>query len=153
MAQSDASSLVYLVDNNLSVLRAFYGVLLSAGMETREFRSDDEFLASSIDARRACVVAGYIMPIGAGLSFARWLRESGRDVPVILLSAETNGQGRAAARLAGAFMYFRKPVDARALFVTIAWALIDYTPLAGTPDKGGQSGSPDSGERADSGLY
>ena len=109
--QRDQSAMVYLVDDDAPVRRALSRLLRSAGLETREFPSGDEFMDSGIVSGPACVVAESIMPRGASIDLPRRLRESGREIPVILLTAETSGQRRAIARLAGALLFFRKPVD------------------------------------------
>lgn len=125
MAQPDRSPTVYVVDDDPSVRGALARLLRSAGLETREFGSGDELLDAGVDAYRACVVAESVMPSGAGIALPRRLAETGRAIPVILLSAEANGKGRAAARSAGAFSFFRKPVDGEALIDAVEWALSD----------------------------
>jgi len=128
IAQRDDSAIVYLVDDDAPVRRALSRLLRSAGLATLEFRSGDEFMASGIVPRRACVVAESVMPSGAGIDLPRRLRESGMDIPVILMTAEANGRRRATARLAGALLFFRKPVDGQALIDAVEWALGDDTP-------------------------
>lgn len=89
--------MVNLVDDDAPMRRS---LLRSAGLETREFPSGDEFMESGIFSGRVCVVAESIMPHGAGIDLRRRLRYSGREIPVIVLTAEANGQRRAIARLA-----------------------------------------------------
>ena len=126
MAQPDQSPMVYVVDDDPSVRGALARVLRSAGLETREFGSGDELIDAGVGSRRACVVAESVMPSGAGIALPQRLAETGRNIPVILLTAEANGKSRAAARSAGAFSFFRKPVDGEALIDAVEWALL-YT--------------------------
>jgi FixJ family two-component response regulator len=133
MVQPPEPAVVYLVDDDAPVRRALSRLLRSAGVETREFGSGDEFMNSGIDARQSCIVAESRMLSGAGIDLPRRLRESGRDIPVILLTADTNGRCRAAARSAGAFLFFRKPVDGQALIDAVEWALGDNAPHRSVP--------------------
>jgi FixJ family two-component response regulator len=118
-------AIVYLVEDNEPVRRALSRLLHAAGFETREFESGDEFMKASIDLRRACVVAESLMPSGTVIDLPRQLRASGRDIPVILLAEDINGQSRALARSAGASFIFRKPVDGQALIDVVEWVLGD----------------------------
>ena len=126
--QADATALVCIVDDDASVRRAVSRVLRSAGIDVREFGSVDKFLDSDIGSRPACVVADALMPGLTGIDLSRRLHGTGRDLPVILLTAEGNGRLRAQARAAGAVACFRKPVDAQALIDAIEWALGDPGP-------------------------
>jgi len=125
MAQAHQSPMVYVVDDDPSVRGALARLLRSAGLETREFGSGDEFIDAAVGWRRACVVAESVMPSGAGIALPRRLAVTGHDIPVILLTAEADGKSRAAARSAGAFSLFRKPVDGEALIDAVEWALSD----------------------------
>jgi len=133
MTECDQSAMVYLVDDDAPVRRALSRLLRSAGLETREFSSGDEFMDSGRVSGRGCVVAESIMPYGAGIDLPRRLRESGREIPVILLTAEANGQRRATAKLAGAMLFFRKPVDGQALVDAVEWALSENAPRLQDP--------------------
>jgi FixJ family two-component response regulator len=123
MAKPEQSAMVYLVDEDPSVRGALGRLLRSAGLETREFESGNDLLDAGIGSQQGCVVAALRMPGGAGIDLPRRLRELGCDIPVILLSAEANANGRSAARSAGAFSFFRKPVDGEALIDAVEWAL------------------------------
>ena len=125
MIQTDATPLVCIVDDDASVRRAVARVMKSAGIDAREFGSVDECMDSDIGSRPACVVADALMSGGTGIDLTRRLLESGRDLPVILVTAEGNGRLRTQARAAGAVGCFRKPVDAQALVDAIEWALAD----------------------------
>ena len=125
MRQTEATPLVCIVDDDASVRRAVTRVLLSAGIDAREFGSVEELMDSDIGPRHACVVADALLPGGKGIDLPRRLHQSGRDLPVILMTVEDNGRVRAAARSAGAVACFRKPVDAQALIDAIEWALGD----------------------------
>ncbi len=116
---------VYLVDDDASVRRAVSRLLHAAGIHAREFGSVDEFMQYDIEPRRACVVAEARMSSGGGIDLPRQLREIGCSIPVILTSADDPGCILAAAKIAGAAGFFRKPVDGQALIDAVNWALGD----------------------------
>lgn len=125
MAQPDETPIVYVVDHDPSVRAALIRLLRSAGLETLGFGSVDELMHAGVDSRWACVVAESSSPGSAGIALPRRLAEAGRSIPVIVLAVAANGKSRAAARSAGAFSFFRKPVDGSALIDAVEWALGD----------------------------
>jgi FixJ family two-component response regulator len=115
-------SIIFVIDDDVSVRRALCRVMSSAGLEWEAFESAEEFLAKAHPAMAGCIVADMTMPGMSGLELKRLLAASGNHLPLILLTAHDNEETRAAARSAGAAAYFRKPVDTQALFDAIQWA-------------------------------
>jgi CheY-like chemotaxis protein len=61
------------------------------------------------------------MPRLSGLQTQIRMRELGRDLPVVAVSALDDNQVRERARELGASFFLRKPVDDQALMDAIAW--------------------------------
>ncbi len=119
------SATVYLVDDDPSVQRALFRLLLTAGFSVTAFGTVDELMAAEVEGENACVVADIRMPGTNGLSLPHLLERRGAHLPVIYVTAQDTEEARAGARRAGAAGYFRKPVDAQALIDAIHWALSD----------------------------
>jgi FixJ family two-component response regulator len=116
-----AARVVYIVDDDNSVLTGLSRLMRSAGIEPRGFLSAGEFLASVRETPSACVLLDITMPRITGLEVQQRLKEKGIDLPVIAVSARDDDDTRAMARSLGAKFFFRKPVDDRALLDAIGW--------------------------------
>jgi len=106
MVQSDLPTSVYLLDGDASVRRAVSRLLYAAGIQVRAFGSVDEFLRSHYKLSRACVVADALMSADTGVHLPRRLHAAGRNIPVILMTAEDNGRLGSSAKAAGASGFF-----------------------------------------------
>ncbi|MEA3275852.1 MAG: response regulator [Pseudomonadota bacterium] len=126
--------LVYLLEDDASVRRAFSRLLQTAGIEVREFGTVEEFLRYPVKPCRACVVADTLLLRGVDIDLPRRLHGAGRNIPVILVTTEEDGRTLAAAKSAGAVSFFHKPVDGQALIDAVEWAVSDPKPLA-LPDQ------------------
>jgi FixJ family two-component response regulator len=116
-------NIVYLIDDDASVRRAFARLLRSAGLESETFSSPDEFLSLTRRAQDACIIADIRMPGSTGFDLTERLAASGIRIPVIIVSASDDAQTLEYARKLGAVAFFRKPVDDQALLDAINWAL------------------------------
>ena len=123
MPHSDASSIVYIIDDEESVRRGFSLLLRSAGMEYRAFSSAEQFLAEVDPQREGCVLLDITMPRLTGLDLQKELRKRGLNLPVIAISARDDADTSRLARELGARFFFRKPVDDQALIDAIHWVL------------------------------
>ena len=63
------------------------------------------------------------MPGDSGLDLPEMLRRIGRELPVIILTAQDTEPTRAAAKRSDAAAFFRKLVDDQALLDAIRWVL------------------------------
>lgn len=118
-----AGRTVYLIENDNSVRIALERLIISAGMPVRAFASAAAFLAAGLPRDGACIIADVMMEGMTGLELQRHVRDAGRRVHFILVTAYDTEAARAEAMKAGAVAYFRKPVDDQALLDAIAWAL------------------------------
>jgi FixJ family two-component response regulator len=82
------------VDDDPSVCRALRRLLLSAGMDVETFPSGASFLQASLDREPDCLVLDVRMPGMSGHELHGRLREIGRRIPVVFITAhaeEENG--------------------------------------------------------------
>jgi len=116
-------SVVYIIDDDESVRKAFQRLLRSAGLASETFRGPEEFLAEARQTEKACIIADLRMPGFTGFDLQRELAARNLEIPVIMVSAGDDAQTREYARALGAVVFFRKPVDDQALLDAVLWAL------------------------------
>jgi FixJ family two-component response regulator len=114
--------LVYVIDDDESVRRAFLLLFQSAGFDVQVFRSAKEFLESAILSDGSCIILDMRMPGMTGLDLQKELASRKIGIPVIGISAYDDRPTRDLARKLGAVAFFRKPVDDQALIDAIHWA-------------------------------
>ncbi len=123
MNAAAVARVVYIVDDDASILTGLSRLMRSAGIEARTFASAGEFLAAVRDTPFACVLLDITMPRVSGLEVQRRLKDKGISLPVIAVSARDDDDTRAMARSLGAKFFLRKPVDDRALLDAVGWVM------------------------------
>jgi FixJ family two-component response regulator len=114
---------VFVLDDEVDVLRALSRLLRSEGLVVRTFEDGLAFLAQ-VDANSAgCVLLDLSMPELDGLAVQRLLGEKGCTLPVIFLSGNADAVASASARQQGASDFLSKPVDADELLRAVKAAL------------------------------
>jgi FixJ family two-component response regulator len=103
--------LVSVVEDDRFFRESMQRLMRSLGYMVDVFSSAAEFLASPRLSETACLIADVHMPAMTGLELHRHLVETGRPIPVILVTAYPNDVDRARALGEGAVCYLRKPVD------------------------------------------
>ena len=116
-------SMVYVIDDDESVRRAFARLLRSANLDAETFSSADEFLNSPKQTENCCILIDIRMPGSTGFDLQQRLATSNIHIPVIVISASDDAKIRERARELGAISFFRKPVDDQALLDAIWWAI------------------------------
>lgn len=121
--QQRSRDVVYIIDTDASVRQGLARLLDSAGLEAIPCDSTAAFFHHAPTGRRACG----LLDIAALLSCdpGQWaeLRAAAQSMPIIALSADDDPATRQMARAMGARAFFRKPVDAAALFDSIDWVM------------------------------
>ena len=115
--------MVYLIDDDASVRKAFGRLLRSANLDAETFSSAEEFLTSPRQKENACIIIDIEMPGLTGFDLLERLAAEGTRIPVIAVSAHDDTETREHARELGAVNFFRKPLDDQALLDTIWWAI------------------------------
>jgi FixJ family two-component response regulator len=116
-------SVVYVIDDDESVGKAFARLVRSAGFTAETFSSADEFLSSPRQKENGCIIIDMRVLASKGSDFQRKLKRRGMRLPVIVVSVSDDEQSLKRARQLGAVSFFRKPVDDQALLDAISWVL------------------------------
>jgi FixJ family two-component response regulator len=116
-------SLIYVIDDDASVRKAFGRLLRSADLDAETFSSAGEFLSSPRQKENACIIVDIRMPGLSGFDLLERLASEGIRIPVIAISAHDDAETREHAKELGAVGFFRKPVDDQALLDAIWWAI------------------------------
>ena len=117
------SSSICLLDDNLSVLRATRRLLNSAGWEAESFHDPIAFV-SHIQAHQPPVaVIDMLMPLMNGLEVQSRIHHVSPSTRVIILTSTDDPAIETNAIAAGAFGFFRKPVEPERFLEKVAAAL------------------------------
>ncbi|MBV8688064.1 MAG: response regulator [Alphaproteobacteria bacterium] len=114
--------LVSVVDDDESLREAIVGLLRSMDYDARGFGSAEAFLAER-DGGWSCVISDVQLPGLSGFDMVRRMRELGRGVPAIMITARAGDALEAEADAAGAFCVLRKPFESSALLDCVERAL------------------------------
>jgi two-component system response regulator FixJ len=112
---------IALIEDDAAVLDSLRTLLESRSMAVQCFTSVEAFLASG--HRPACIVSDVRLPRRSGLDLQRTLKESGSQVPVILITGHGDIAMAVAAMRDGAYDFVEKPYDADQLIASIQNAL------------------------------
>jgi FixJ family two-component response regulator len=115
--------LISLIDDDASFRLATDSLLRARGYTFCAFSSAAEFLQSPQLNETSCVITDVQMPGISGLELQTLLRNQGRTVPIIFITAFPDESARARALRDGAVCYLSKASDATALIRCIEAAL------------------------------
>lgn len=115
--------LVAVVDDDQSVRESLADLLKVLGLEARAFVSAEAFLASSIIARARCLILDIAMPGMSGPELHRELKARKQAIPVIFVTAQTNGDLRERMLEQGAVDCLLKPFSEADLIAALKAAL------------------------------
>jgi FixJ family two-component response regulator len=122
---SPADSVVFVVDDDLSVREALSSLIRSVGLRVETFASPAEFL--SRDARPsavpACLVLDVRMPGMSGLELQRELAKSDRPLPIVFITGHGDIPMTVRAMKAGAVEFLSKPFRDQELLDAISQSL------------------------------
>lgn len=114
---------IVLADDDRSMREALAAALEANGFRVFEAASGKEALELAAAQTPDAVVSDVYMPDGNGFDVARAVSQSGRRVPVILVSGHAEPAVRAAAIAAGASAYLPKPIGVADLMSALRAAL------------------------------
>jgi FixJ family two-component response regulator len=105
--------LVYLVDDDPAVLRAFARLLQAWGYRSRTFACAQEFLESWKQDSDVpdCLLLDVHMPGLSGVELQAHLSRADKSPPVVFLSGHLDAALRSSALASGAVDFLQKPID------------------------------------------
>jgi FixJ family two-component response regulator len=105
----DANPTVLIIDDD-SALRASISRLLgSLGLDTQQFASISDFLASDLPDGPTCLVLDVRLPGQSGLDFQRDLAAANRELPIIFITGHGDIPMSVRAMKGGAIEFLTKP--------------------------------------------
>ena len=111
---------VYIVDDDESVLKALARLVRAGGFLAKPYTSSELFLREFTAESPACVLLDITMPTITAFQLQAELKARRIKIPVITISARDDEPIRLMARDLGARFCLRKPVDDQVLLQTIA---------------------------------
>jgi len=115
--------IVYVIDSDESVRRAFARLIRTEGFDVEAFPSIDDFLAGPRRKEHSCLVIDFPMDNFQDSGLMQRLAGCGVLTPIVVVSASDSSRNRNRARQLGAASFFQKPVDNQALLDSIRWAI------------------------------
>jgi FixJ family two-component response regulator len=120
---SDAGTLVYVVDDDVSAREGVARLICSAGLTPKTFASGEEFLAAARSKVPGCLILDVNLPGLNGLDLQQEIAESDTEVPIIFLTGCGDIPMTVRAVKAGAANFLTKPVDDEELLKAVRQAL------------------------------
>jgi FixJ family two-component response regulator len=116
-------SVVFVVDDDLSVREAIESLIRSVGLRVETFETAQEFLRSTRPDAPGCVVLDVRLPGLSGLDLQRELAAHGINLPVIFITGHGDIPMSVRAMKAGALEFLTKPFRDQDLLDAIQQAL------------------------------
>jgi FixJ family two-component response regulator len=114
---------IAVVDDNSSLLQSLDRLLLAHGFRVQTFASAEVFLDDVANCEAECLVLDIHLGGMSGIELQRQLISSGRDLPVIFMTAVDNEIVRKAVSDTGCAAYLKKPFLAKLLIDAINSAI------------------------------
>jgi FixJ family two-component response regulator len=115
--------MIYLIDDDISVKRAFEFFLESAELKYKAFESTDTFIALANPSSNDLIVLSVSLP---GISVCNHLKKiylADFHIPIIVITTHDDAQSLACCKRYGVIECLRKPVDGEALVDLIKYNL------------------------------
>jgi FixJ family two-component response regulator len=119
----EATPVVFVLDDDESVVRALTRMLQADGFTTRSCTSATDYLANHAAETTGCLVADVRMPEMDGLELQRALHARGNDRPIIFITGQGDIPTTVQAMKAGAVTFLAKPVQRLDLVAAVNEAL------------------------------
>jgi len=119
----ESRSVVFVVDDDISIRDALCTLIRSVGLEVRTFTSAAEFLNAALPDVPTCLVLDVRLPGLSGLDLQRELSRTGMHIPIIFISGHGDVPMTVRAMKAGAVEFLLKPVREQDLLDAITQAI------------------------------
>ena len=117
------TAVVYLVDDDPSILDSLSVLIKSTGLNIKNFASAENFLDSYSPEQPGCLILDVRMPVMGGLELQEELAKRQIQVPIIFISGNAEIPDTAKAFRAGAVDFLEKPFDSHLLIERINEAI------------------------------
>ena len=113
------AALISVVDDDISVREAIESLLKSVGYRVALYASGEEFLNLGSPQESSCLILDVRMPGMSGLELQCRLNVNHISIPIIFISAHSDGNAQARALALGAIAFLQKPFSEEALLGAI----------------------------------
>jgi len=100
--------LAAIVDDDSSLCKALGRLFRAAGIDSLAYCSAEQFLETGPMAEPDCLILDIQLPGMSGIELQQKLRASGRDLPIIFITAHDEPETRIQGERAGCLAYLRK---------------------------------------------
>jgi FixJ family two-component response regulator len=114
---------VYLIDDDPSILKGITRLLGAAGLRTKSFTSPRAFLDAHDASQPGCIVLDLSMPELSGLDLQQRLALTNKARPIVFISGRDDVPASVSAMKAGASDFLTKPVDGEVLLGAVRTAI------------------------------
>jgi len=118
-----AKQIVYVVDDDDAVRQSLEFLLKTAGIQASGFDSAKSFLEALPDLVPGCIITDVRMPEVTGIDLLKKVKESGREIPVIVITGHGDIALAVEAMKIGAVDFMEKPFDDDLLVASVRSAL------------------------------
>jgi FixJ family two-component response regulator len=123
---SQRAAVIAVVDDEECVCRAIKRLFNSAGFDVVTFTGGAAFLEYLEKGQVDCAVVDLHMPHLSGIDVQIKLTQTGRRVPVVIVTGHDTAESHRRVMDAGAVAYLRKPADDRALVDAVEMGINRY---------------------------
>lgn len=123
MTSASGNGLVFVIDDDVGILRALASLIESVGLHVECFSSPEEFLCRHDTDTPSCLVLDVRLPDYSGLDLQRKLAGKHRQIPIIFITAHGDIDMAVRAMKAGAIEFLVKPFNHQTLLDAICQAL------------------------------
>jgi FixJ family two-component response regulator len=116
---AEGKFIVYVVDDDESVLDSLKLLIESAGYHTAGFKSAEDFLESGLKESPCCLILDIHLPGMSGFKLQEHLLKSQARIPVIFITGQDGQRTREEAMRLGAVACLGKPFDEHCLLDAI----------------------------------
>lgn len=118
-----ANPVVHVIDDDHAARDSLSFLLRTAKIDVHTYESAPAFLAAIRTLPLGCIITDVRMPEMTGIELLRRLRESGNDVPVIVITGHGDIPLAVEAMKYGAVDFFEKPYDDESMVAAVRSAL------------------------------
>ncbi len=122
-SKAEATSIVFIVDDDISVRESLETLIRFAGWQVETFESAEEFLVRPRTVVASCLVLDISLPDINGLELQKLIAPDRIDMPIIFITGHGDIPMTVQAMKAGAVEFLTKPIDDDALLSAIRHAI------------------------------